>query len=74
MLTCIKIVFLETYICTVNAHSGKRMLYKTPVLHTLFDVRKTGVNEHTFNMRYSIYMFTTRLRNACFTHVAHFPV
>ena len=43
---------------TLNAHSGKRMFYKTPVLRTLLDVRKTCVNERTLNMRYSIYMFT----------------
>ena len=44
----------------VNTRSGKRLFYKTPVLHLLFDVRKTGVNVHTFTMRYSIYMFTMR--------------
>ena len=38
---CIKIVFSR------NVRSGKRMFYKTPVLHTLFDARKTGVKEHT---------------------------
>ena len=34
--------------------------YKTPVLRTLLDVRKTCVNERTLNMRYSIYTFTMR--------------
>ena len=43
-----------------NARSGKRMYYKTPVLRTLLDVRKTCVNERTLNMRYSIYTFTMR--------------
>ena len=45
---------------TFNAHSRKSMFFKTPVLHVLFDVRKTYVNEHTLNMRYLIYMFTMR--------------
>ena len=64
----------------LNARSGKHMFYKTPVLRTLLHICKTCVNEHTLNMRYSIYTFTMRffkkrfLKNACFTHVAHFPV
>ena len=45
---------------TFNARSGKRMFYKTPVLRTLLDVRKTCVKERTLNMRYSIYTFTMR--------------
>ena len=36
------------------------MFYKSPVLRTLLDVRKTCVKERTLNMRYSIYMFTMR--------------
>ena len=39
---CIELVFLETY--TLNTRSGKRLFYKTPVLHTLLDVHKTSVN------------------------------
>ena len=45
---------------TFNARSGERMFYKTHVLHTLLDVRKTCINERTLNMRYSIYTFTMR--------------
>ena len=45
---------------TLNARSGKRMFYKTPVLRTLLYVRKSCVNERTLNMRYSIYTFTMR--------------
>ena len=46
---------------TFNACSGKRMFYKTPVLRTLLDVRKTCANDRMLNMRYSIYTFTMRL-------------
>ena len=44
---CIKIVFFFSK-RTVKTCSGKGIFYKTSVLHTLFDVRKTGVDEHTF--------------------------
>ena len=44
---------------TFNAHSGKRISYKMPVLRTLLDVKCT---------------FTMRLKIARFTHVAYFPV
>ena len=54
---CIKQFFSKL---TFNARSGKRMFYKTPVLHMLLDVRKTCVNKRTSNMRYSIYRFTMR--------------
>ena len=40
------------------------MFYKTSDLRTLLYVRKTCVTERTLNMH----------KNACFTHVAHFPV
>ena len=56
---CIKIDFFSKR--TFNARSGKRMFYKTPILRTLVDVRKTCVNERTLNMRYSIFTFTMRL-------------
>ena len=45
----------------LNACSGKRMFYKTPVLHTLLHVRKTCVSERVLNMRYSINTLTMRL-------------
>ena len=68
---CIKIVFLER---TSKARSGKCMFYKMPIIRTLLDVRKTCINARTLNMRYSIYTFTMCFKNACFTHVAHFPM
>ena len=73
---CIKIIFSKR---TFNARSGKRLFNKTHVLRTLLDVRKACVIESTLNVCYSIYMFTMRtfnmrLKNACLTPVAHFPV
>ena len=37
---CIKIVFSKR---KFNARSGKRMFYKTPVLHAVLDVRKRAL-------------------------------
>ena len=45
------------------------------MLNVLLDVRKTCVNEHTVNMRYSIHalnVFLTCVKSV--THVAPFPV
>ena len=36
------------------------MFYKMHALRTLLDVRITGVNERTLNVRYSIFTFTMR--------------
>ena len=46
---------------TFNARSSKHMFYKTPILCMLLNVRKTCVNERSWNMSYSIYTFTIRL-------------
>ena len=62
-IPCIKIVFLKH---TLNARSGKRMFYKTPILRTLLHVRKTCINERTFNMHYSIYTFTMHFKKRMF--------
>ena len=42
----------------LNARSGKHMFYKTHILRTFLDDRKTCMNERTLNMRYSIHAFT----------------
>ena len=52
---CIKIVFFSKR--TFNACSSKCMFYKTPVLRTFLDIRKTCVNEHTFKVAYNSGMF-----------------
>ena len=66
---------------TFNARSDKRMSYKTPVLHTLLDVRKTCVNKRTLNMRLldqCVYQKKKKNKNQTkterYTHVTHFPV
>ena len=64
-----------------TARSGKRMFYKTPVLRMLLDIRKMCVIERTFNVLLDFHVYralnirlTCDFKNACFTHVAHFPV
>ena len=61
------------------------MIYKTPVLRMLLDVSKTCVYERTYPyikhvlLNLHVYhalnvLLTCVLKNACHTHVAHFPV
>ena len=46
---------------TFNAHSGNYYIFQNVrfTLNMLLDVRKTWVNEHTVNMRYSIHACCT---------------
>ena len=55
---CIEIVLLKR---TFDACSGKRLLYKAPILCMLLNVCTMCVNERMLNIRYLIHTFTMRL-------------
>ena len=65
-LKSFKLIYYSLYIelifskLKLNAHSVKRMSYKTLVLRTLLDVRKTYDNERTLNTRNSMNTFIMR--------------
>ena len=51
------------------------MFCKMPVLRTLLDLHKMCINEHDLHVYHALNIrLTCVLKNACFTHVAHFPV
>ena len=59
---------------TFKVHSGNYYIFQNVrfTLNMLLGVRKTCVNEHTVNMRYSIHVLNVFL--TCIKSVAPFPV